>query len=63
MYVKEKLVFFTITIGVVVNISSNIVLLNLVGIVGAVIATVLTESLVFMLQLNILSKYKKVLTQ
>ena len=60
---KEKLVFYTITIGVVVNISLNIILLNLVGIVGAVIATVLTESLVFMLQFNILSKYKKVLNQ
>jgi len=60
---KEKLVFYSITVAVVVNISLNIMLLNIVGIMGAVIATILTESLVFMLQLNFLLKYKTILNQ
>lgn len=58
---KEKLTFATTAFGSIINILMNIILLNLIGIEGAVIATILTELFVFSLQANYLFKYRAVM--
>lgn len=58
---KEKLSFATTAFGSIINIVMNIILLDLVGIEGAVIATILTEFFVFSLQANYLFKFKAVI--
>jgi O-antigen/teichoic acid export membrane protein len=55
---KEKLAFYSATIATLFNLLLNISLLNIIGIVGAVISTILTELLIFLIQLNYIMKYK-----
>jgi O-antigen/teichoic acid export membrane protein len=51
---KEKYPLYSAIIGVIINIGANIILIPAIGIYGAVCATILVETLVFLLQANML---------
>jgi O-antigen/teichoic acid export membrane protein len=55
---KEKLAFYSAAFASSMNVLLNILLLNVLGIVGAVVSTVLTEFLIFLIQLNYIMKFK-----
>jgi O-antigen/teichoic acid export membrane protein len=55
---KEKLAFYSAAIATLFNLLLNILLLNLIGIVGAIVSTILTELLIFLIQLNYIMKFK-----
>jgi O-antigen/teichoic acid export membrane protein len=55
---KEKLAFYSAAIATLFNLVLNILLLNIMGIVGAVVSTVVTELLIFIIQLNYIMKFK-----
>jgi O-antigen/teichoic acid export membrane protein len=56
---KEKLAFFSTTTASVFNILLNLLLIKMIGITGAVVSTIMTELLVFLMQLFFLVKAKK----
>jgi O-antigen/teichoic acid export membrane protein len=58
---KEIYAFFSTTSGCVFNIILNILLLKIIGIAGAVVATIMTELLVFLIQIFYLMKTKSVI--
>lgn len=55
---KEKYTFYSAAIATVLNLFLNISLLNMIGIVGAVVSTILTELIIFLIQLNYIMKFK-----
>ncbi len=59
---KEKLAFYSAAIASPINVLLNILLLNVIGIVGAIFSTVLTELLIFLIQLNYIIKVKSKLS-
>jgi O-antigen/teichoic acid export membrane protein len=58
---KEKYAFLSTTSGSVFNIIMNIFLLKIIGIAGAVVSTIMTELLVFLIQIFYLMKTKSVI--
>jgi len=56
---KERFVFYSTIIGAIINILLNIILLNSVGLKGAVLTTIVSELLVFLIQFNYLMKLRK----
>ena len=56
---KERFVFYSTIIGAGINILLNIILLNTIGIKGAVVTTIVSEFLVFFIQVNYLMKLRK----
>lgn len=55
---KEKYAFYSTAIGAGVNILLNLILLSTIGLMGAVITTVISEFLVLLLQINYLVKLR-----
>lgn len=55
---REKTVFYSTMIASLLNVLVNMLLLNLIGLVGAVISTIITEILVFLIQLSYILKFK-----
>lgn len=55
---KEKLAFNSAVFAALFNIIFNIVLLNIIGLPGVIISTILTELLIFLIQLNYLLKFQ-----
>lgn len=55
---REKLAFYSTMMSSLFNFLINILLLITVGLVGAVISTILTELLVFLIQLYYIMKFK-----
>ena len=55
---KERYAFYSTTIVATVNILLNIILLSTVGLIGAVITTIISEFLVFLLQFNYLMRLR-----
>ena len=55
---REKTAFYSTMIASLLNVLVNMLLLNLIGLVGAVISTIITEILVFLIQLNYILKFK-----
>ena len=55
---REKNAFYSTMIASLLNVLVNILLLNLIGLVGAVISTIITEILVFLIQLSYILKFK-----
>ena len=55
---KEKVAFYSAVIAAIFNILINVLLLNFVGIEGAVVSTIITEILILLIQFNYLLKFK-----
>ena len=55
---KEGFVFYSTIIGASLNILLNVILLNMFGLMGAVITTIVSELLVFLIQFNYLMKLR-----
>ena len=55
---REKLAFYSLVMAAGFNFMINIFLLNFIGLKGAVISTILTELLVFLIQLYYIIKFK-----
>jgi O-antigen/teichoic acid export membrane protein len=55
---KEKTAFYSTMIAALLNVLVNMLLLNLIGLVGAVISTIITEILVFLIQLGYILRFK-----
>ena len=56
---KERFVFYSTITGAGINIVLNIILLNTIGLKGAVLTTIVSEFLVFLIQFNYLLKIKR----
>ena len=55
---KEKFVFYSTLAAALINLTLNLFLLITVGLFGAIVSTILTELLVFMIQLYYIIKFK-----
>ena len=55
---KERAAFYSTMIASLLNVLVNLLLLNLIGLLGAVFSTILTEMMVFLIQLSYILKYK-----
>jgi O-antigen/teichoic acid export membrane protein len=55
---REKTAFYSTMIASLLNVLVNMLLLNLIGLVGAVISTIITEILVFLIQLGYILRFK-----
>ena len=60
---KERFTFYSTLIGAVANIIINLIFLTTIGLKGAAIATIVSEFLVLLLQLNYLLKFQVLLVK
>ena len=60
---KEKLAFESAVIASLFNLLLNLALLNIIGLEGAIISTILTELLIFVIQVIYIIRFKRALVK